>query len=58
MVKFVLLLTLWSADTPVPEVYVLDSGITGQYCIEMLLESYAPDSIGVLSCEVDQAFES
>ena len=57
MLKFVLLLTLWSADTPRPEVYVLDSGLTGEDCIERLLESYAEDSIGTLSCEVDKEGE-
>jgi len=57
MVRFVLLLTLWSAETPVPEVYVLDHALTGEDCIEQLLDSYQPDSIGTLSCEVDHGWK-
>jgi len=53
--KFVLLLTIWSETTPVPEVYVLDFGLTGEDCIATLEDSYKVDSMGILSCEVDAA---
>lgn len=57
MVKFVLLLTLWTADGNPPDVYVLDHGMTGEDCIERLLDFYQPDSAGNLSCEVDHGWK-
>ncbi len=55
--RYVLLLTLWSETTPVPEVYVLDHALTGEDCIAALEDSYRPDSMGTLSCEVDHGWE-
>lgn len=57
MVKFVLLLTLWSAESRAPEVYVLDHALTGEDCIAQLMDSYKPDSLGTLSCEVDHGWK-
>ena len=51
--KFVLLLTIWSETTPVPEVYVLDFGLTGEDCIAQIEDQYSPTSVGILSCEVE-----
>ena len=49
--KFVLLLTLWGAETPIVD--VLDGGLTGEDCIERLIEEQAKSPIGILSCELD-----
>lgn len=45
------LVTFWSADAP-PQVYVEDSGLTPEDCIELLL---AYDGPGTPSCEIDHA---
>lgn len=57
MLKFVLLLTVWSPDAP-PRVYVQDYNLTGEDCIERLLEVHALDpgeAYGTPSCEIDHA---
>ncbi len=54
--KFVFLLTVWSATSPVPEVYVEDYGLTGEDCIEAILAYNEADptwSAGNPSCEPD-----
>ena len=51
--KFVLLLTLWASDSPKPEVWVLDSGLSGEQCIAQMEAGYSPTMMGILSCEVD-----
>ena len=53
--KFVLLLTIWSETSPVPEVYVLNDNLTGAEYIDLLEQSYSSTSVGILSCEVDHA---
>lgn len=55
--KFVLLLTIWNTTSNVPEVYVLDHALSGEDCIAQLEDSYQPNSVGSLSCEVDHGWE-
>lgn len=53
---FVFLLTVWTADSPAPLVYVEDAGISGQDCIERVADYVAADptwSRGNPSCEPD-----
>ena len=53
---FVLLLSAWAGDSPAADVYVLDSGLTGEDCIQGILDINEQDprwSNGVPSCEVD-----
>ena len=54
---YILLLTIWSADTPQPDVYVLQSGLTGEQCIAGMVD-FKPmedNGVGNLSCEFDHA---
>ena len=57
MTQFILLLTLWTAESAHPDVYVLDSGMSGMDCIEAMIatESEAVELRGILSCEFDYA---
>lgn len=57
-VTFVFLLTIWTADNHIPQVYVMDSAMTGEDCIEAVLEYNATTpnwSHGNPSCEIDLA---
>ena len=54
--KFVFLLTIWTAQAPVPEVYVVDAGLTGEQCIAAMVQYDAIDpthAAGTPSCEID-----
>lgn len=53
MIKFILLLTLWTTDGP-PIVDVLASGLTGEECIVGMIEydSTHDASEGIVSCEI------
>lgn len=53
MIKFVMLVTIWTADSP-PSVYVMGSALTGAECIEMVVDYEGEHSA---SCEIDQAGE-
>lgn len=57
--KFVLLLTVWNTVSPAPDVYVLDSGLTGEACIFAMHDFRAMEDngIGNLSCEFDYGEE-
>ncbi len=57
MTQFILLLTIWTAETPHPDVYVIDSGMSGTDCIEAMIatEAEAEHLRGILSCEFDYA---
>ena len=55
MKTFVLLLTIWHTDTHVPDVYVMDYGLTGEDCIDAMFafENIEDTGVGTLSCEFD-----
>lgn len=56
--KFVFLLTIWSATSPQPDVYVEDYNLTGEDCVQMIMDYNASDptwSRGNPSCEPDLA---
>lgn len=58
MLKFVFLLTIWTADSPVPQVYVEDHNLTGEDCAALVVAYHEADptySRGVPSCEIDHA---
>ena len=57
--KFVLLLTVWNIVSPAPDVYVLDSGLTGEECIAAMFDwqSAEDNGLGNLSCKFDYGVE-
>lgn len=58
MLEYVFLLTIWTADSPAPSVYVADYGLTGADCIARIEAYHASDpqeSGGIPSCEIDYA---
>ncbi|AMO44066.1 hypothetical protein vBRpoSV10_7 [Ruegeria phage vB_RpoS-V10] len=57
MLKFVFLLTIWTAESNIPQVSVEDYGISGEDCIARMVEYVEADpmqSRGAASCELDQ----
>ena len=58
MLEYVFLLTIWTAESPAADVYVMDSGMSGADCIAAI-ENYnatSPNwSRGIPSCEIDHA---
>jgi len=55
METFMLLLTLWTADNPRPQVDVINTNMTGADCISamMILEPAVWGNGYILSCEFD-----
>ena len=51
--RFVFLLTFWTADTPAPDVFVVASDLTGAQCVEMMQDWQGIEKHGVPSCEFD-----
>lgn len=51
--KYILLLTIWNLESP--DVYFLESGLSGQDCIARLESMYAiqESGLGELACVVD-----
>jgi len=57
MMKFVFLLTIWTAESNIPQVSVEDYGISGEDCTARMIEYVKSDptqSRGAASCELDQ----
>ena len=57
MTKFAFIVTIWFADGTPPDVYVMDSNLTGEDCIAAMID-YAPTAAAmgwIGSCEIDFA---
>lgn len=54
---FVFLVTVWTADGTPPDVYAMDTGLTGEDCIAALIDYHATAvAMGwSASCEIDAA---